>query len=128
MSRILLASLLAAGLWLPAAGARAQPPAKPGEIADAWVLQAHGHVLCRLTLSARATKAGRYGADIPADCQSALPAGAAGWKPTADGIALVAADGTVLIAFDRWSESLFVSTGSGPDLQLARASLSQKER
>ena len=127
MSRILLALLLATGLWLPAAGARAQA-ARPGEIADAWVLQAHGHVLCRLTLSGRATKAGPYGADIPADCQSALPAGAAGWKPTADGIVLVAADGAVLVAFDRWSESLFVSSGPGPDLQLARASPSHKER
>ena len=127
MSRILLATLLAAGLCLPAAVARAQA-ARLGEIADAWVLQTHGHLICRLTLSGRASKAGLYRADIPADCQSALPAGAAGWKPTPDGLALVGADGGALITFNRWSESLFVSTGSGPDLQMARASLSHKER
>lgn len=127
MSRILLATLLAAGLWLPAAGARAQA-IRPGEIADAWLLQSHGKALCHLTLSGRATKAGPYGADIPADCASALPAGASGWKPTPDGLALVGADGAVLIAFDRWSESLFVSAGPGPDLQLARASPTHKER
>jgi len=127
MSRILLAALLAAGLWLPASVASAQA-ARAGDIADAWLLQAHGQVLCRLTLSGRASHGGPYHANIPADCRSALPAGATGWKPTPDGIVLVAADGEVLVAFARWSESLFVSSGPGPDLQLARAPLTHKER
>jgi len=132
MSRILLAAAVAAALWLPVSVASAQPAGaapKPGEVADAWLLESHGQIICRLTLSHRATRAGPYGAEIPADCRGALPAGAAGWKPITDGITLVAADGAVLIAFERWSESLFVSTGSGaPDLQLARAPIAPQGR
>jgi hypothetical protein len=129
MSRILLAATLAAGLWLPAAATAQPPEAKPGEIADAWQLQSHGHVVCRLTLSGRVTRGGHYGAEIPEACREALPPGAVGWKPVPDGIALVAADGAVLIAFERWSESLFVAGGPGaPDLQLARAPINHGER
>ncbi len=132
MSRILLAAAVAAALWPPLSAAQAQPAGaapKPGDVADAWLLQGRGQIICRLTLSGRATKAGPYGAEIPADCRNALPAGAAGWKPIADGIALVAADGSVLVAFERWSESLFVSTGAGaPDLQLARAPIAPEAR
>ena len=44
-----------------------------------------------------------------------------GWAPTGDGMALTGSDGHVLIAFSRWSNSLFVShRASGFDLQLRR--------
>jgi hypothetical protein len=125
MSRTLLALAAVAGLALPAAA----QPARRGDVADAWQLQSHGHTVCRLTLSGRPTRAGPYGADIPEACREALPAGAAGWTPIPDGLALVAAYGAVLVAFERWSESLYVSSGAGaPDLQLARAPIARKER
>jgi hypothetical protein len=129
---MLVAAAVAAALSFDASLALAQPERarlEPGAVADAWLLQSHGRVVCRLTLSSRATKAGPYGAEIPDDCRAALPPGATGWKPAADGIALVGADGAVLVAFDRWSESLFVSTGAGaPDLQLSRAPTARKGR
>jgi hypothetical protein len=126
MRRNLLAVAASAALSLAATGALAQPPATPSEIPDSWDLQSHGHVVCRLTLSGRATHGGAYGAQIPEACRGALPPGAAGWTPTPGGIALVAPDGSVLVNFDRWSESLFVSTSAGPDLQLARAPLGER--
>jgi hypothetical protein len=122
--------VIAAALGLSALPALAQPPAKPNEVADSWQLESKGQILCVLRLTGRPAKGGaRYGAEIPADCRAALPAGAAGWTPTEGGMALVAADGTALVSFERWSESLFVSTGAGvPDLQLSRAPVGRPGR
>jgi hypothetical protein len=122
MGRMPIIAAIAAALTLTAGGALAKP-ANPGEMADSWLLQSHGQTLCQLKLSGTANQAGVLGAQIPADCGSNLPAGATGWKPTDQGLALVAADGSVLMNFHRWSESLYVSSaaGGGPDLQLSRA-------
>jgi hypothetical protein len=123
MKRALFAAAMAAAAL--AGAARAQPPpaaATPAGVADSWLVESHGQVLCALRLSNRKTKGGFFGAEVPAECGGALPAGVAGWRPTADGVELVGAGGSTVIAFERWSESLFVSTGAGaPDLQLSRA-------
>ena len=69
-------------------------------------------------------KAGDAGflAATTASCGDALPGAVAGWAPTGDGMALTGTDGKVLIAFNRWSNSLFVShRASGADLQLRRS-------
>jgi hypothetical protein len=122
MSRIVVTAACAAVASLSCGLAAAQPPASPGAVADAWQLQSRGRVVCTLELYGRAPKGGPYAAEIPSDCRGALPPGVVGWKPTPEGIALVARDGAAVVAFERWSESLFVSTGAGaPDLQLARA-------
>jgi hypothetical protein len=97
-------------------------PLVPAEAAGAWTLVEAGQSpICIVTLGgAKAGDAG-FAAKAPAACNSALPGGVAGWSPTADGMALNSADGHVLIAFNRWSNSLFVShRASGTDLQLRR--------
>lgn len=96
-------------------------PLSPAEAAGAWRLSSAGADICTVTLAPR--KAGDAGflAVASRACGDALPAGVAGWTPTGDGMALTGADGKVLIAFDRWSNSLFVSHRSvGADLQLRR--------
>ena len=96
-------------------------PLSPAEAAGAWSLSSAGADICTVTLGPR--KAGDAGflAVAPESCGDALPAGVAGWTPTGDGMALTATDGKVLIAFNRWSNSLFVShRASGADLQLRR--------
>jgi hypothetical protein len=120
-TRLLIAS--AALALASGAAALADPPAvAPNQMADSWLLQSQGQTLCTVKLSERHVNGGAYAANIPANCQDSLPAGAVGWSPTADGVGLVGADGVTLIDFHRWSESLFVShRGSGRDLQLSRA-------
>lgn len=104
---------LGCGLAL-AADNEAGVPLSPGEAAGGWTLQSAGHAICMLKLTA--THQARAG-----DCGGALPAGIAGWATTASGMALTGADGQVLMRFDRWSNSLFVSRrASGEDLQLMR--------
>ena len=97
-------------------------PLTPAEAAGAWTLVEAGQErVCVLTLGA--DKAGDAGfvARAPASCHRALPDGAAGWTPTSDGMALIGPDGRVVIAFDRWSNSLFVSHRNGLlDLELRR--------
>lgn len=114
------ASLIAILAALAPAAASAGP-AVPREMADSWRVESHGHTLCVVRLSDHAGGAGVYGAQIPADCGTSLPAGVAGWKPTPDGLALVGADGSSILPMDRWSESLYVASGpNAPDLQLSR--------
>ncbi|MDR3512972.1 MAG: AprI/Inh family metalloprotease inhibitor [Caulobacteraceae bacterium] len=122
MNRILPVAI-AAVLSLSVGAAFAQPPASPTETPDSWQVQAKGHTVCVIRLTGRAAHGGAFRAAIPADCAGGpLPGGVTGWKPTPGGMALVGEDGSTLVNLDRWSESLFVSSGPGaPDLQLARA-------
>ena len=97
-----------------AADNEAGVPLSPAEAVGGWTLQSAGHAICMLRLTANhLARAG--------DCGGALPSGVAGWATTANGMALTGADGQVLMRFDRWSNSLFVSRRtSGEDLQLMR--------
>jgi hypothetical protein len=97
-----------------AADNEAGVPLSPAEAAGGWTLQSAGHAICMLRLTANhLARAG--------DCGGALPSGVAGWATTSNGVALTGADGQVLMRFDRWSNSLFVSRRtSGDDLQLMR--------
>jgi len=97
-------------------------PLAPAEAAGAWKLSSAGTDICTVTLKAgKAGDAGFMAAATPS-CGDALPAGVSGWAPTGDGMALTGPDGKVLIAFNRWSNSLFVShRASGADLQLRRS-------
>jgi hypothetical protein len=106
-----------------AADHEAGVPLSPAEAAGAWVLNNGPDTpVCTVTLHAAKAGTSGFAADAPAACGAALPAGVTGWAPTGDGMALTGADGKVLIAFNRWSNSLFVShRSSGIDLQLRRA-------
>jgi|SRR5579872_2340180 len=115
-----LAAALAAGA-AAAADNEAGVPLTPAEAAGAWTLESGGHAVCRVELSPRRAGDAGYGAQASGDCAGALPAGVAGWTPTGDGMALTGRDGHVLLAFNRWSNSLFVShQASGVDIQLQR--------
>ena len=122
---VIAAALAGAGLLAAAPGALAEDnqaglPLAPSEAAGAWTLAAGGHDICVVTLSAKRTGAA-YAAQAPTTCGADLPGSIAGWQPTADGMRFVAADGAPLTAFNRWSNSLFVShRASGVDLQLRR--------
>jgi hypothetical protein len=89
-------------------------PLTPAEAAGVWTLATGGRDQCRLTLSpAHAVKA-------DAGCREILP-GPAGWQATRDGMELTDASGKTILAFHRWSNSLFVShRSSGADVQLRR--------
>jgi hypothetical protein len=114
---ILTAMILAAATPLAAAAEdnQAGTPLAPAEAAGAWTLQSGGRPLCVMNL----TKDGKVRAETA--CAPILPAQPAGWRSTADGMQLTGADGRQLIAFNRWSNSLFVShRESGADVQLKR--------
>ena len=99
----------------------AQTPLRPTDAGGTWTLETKGADVCRLELSGATVSAGVYGARVPATCGDLVPAGVQGWAPTADGMALVGSGGARLIAFNRWSNSLFVShRSSGEDIQLRR--------
>jgi hypothetical protein len=103
-----------------AADHEAGVPLAPAEAAGTWTLESGGHSLCRLTLSPDKA-AGGYGVQVPATCGDVLPTTPAAWAPTHDGMQFVGADGQALLAFNRWSNSLFVSHRiSGVDIQLRR--------
>jgi hypothetical protein len=92
-------------------------PLSPAEAAGAWTLESHGRAICMVRLSAD------HGASPSQDCAGALPGAVSGWRPTSDGMALTDGSGQQVLAFSRWSNSLFVSTrSSGTDLQLMRGS------
>jgi hypothetical protein len=124
--RLRYAVIAAAGwLLLPgfaaAADNEAGVPLAPSDAAGPWTLESGGGSLCTLTLSSQKAGGAGYGVSVPASCGDVLPPATAGWTPTGDGMSLNGADGTVLIAFNRWSNSLFVShRASGTDLQLKR--------
>jgi hypothetical protein len=119
------ASLIAAGLSAAALLAGAQfavaedneagVPLTPAEAAGAWTVASQGKDLCVLSLGAGHT------VKAPASCNDVLPGGATTWQPTKDGVQLIGANGQAVIAFHRWSNSLFVShRASGVDIQLRR--------
>ena len=96
-------------------------PLNTAEAAGTWSLSSGGSDICKVTLGGAKVGNAGYSASAPATCGEALPSGVAGWTPTGDGMALTGTDGKVLIAFNRWSNSLFVShRSSGADLQLRR--------
>ena len=121
--------LIAAALGLTAAGAGAAQaqdqvgpddheagvPLTPAEAAGAWTVATGGRDVCQLTLTAA------HGVKAPSSCAAALPTSPAGWQPTRDGVQLTDAGGQPVLAFHRWSNSLFVSRrSSGVDVQLRR--------
>jgi len=104
-------------------GAQAGTPLAPADAAGPWTLQSKGGAVCAVTLTARsAAVGGDFVASIGPECQQAYGmAAAAAWKPTRDGLAFTAGDGSTVVGFNRWSNSLFVShRASGADLQLSR--------
>jgi hypothetical protein len=120
------AACAAALTALPALAAdhEAGVPLTPAEAAGVWTLETGGRDLCTMTLGTQKTGAG-YAVQA-ASCASALPATPSAWRPTSDGMALVGADGARVVAFNRWSNSLFVShRASGTDLQLRRGTTPQ---
>ena len=119
-SGLILACLLGAAGVASAADEEAGVPLAPNDAAGAWSLESGGHTLCVLRLGA-AKAAGGYALQAPASCQGDLPSQPVAWTPTRDGMGLVGADGSTLIRFSRWSNSLFVShRSSGVDVQLRR--------
>jgi hypothetical protein len=116
-----LAGALVATAAANAADNQAGLPLSPADAAGAWTLESAGASICTVKLSAQKAGSAGFRVDAPAACDQVLPAGAVAWTPTADGMALNGSDGKVLIAFNRWSNSLFVShRASGTDLQLKR--------
>jgi hypothetical protein len=103
-------------------GAQAGAPLAPGDAAGAWTLQSKGGAICAVTLSAKARAGGSFGATVGPACLNAYAMTAvAGWRPTRDGLAFTDGSGGTVVAFNRWSNSLFVShRASGADLQLSR--------
>ena len=98
-----------------AADHEAGVPLTPAEAAGAWTVEAGGHAICIIQLTAN------HGAAPAQNCGDSLPSGITGWTATADGMALTGAGGQVLAPFNRWSNSLFVShRSSGVDVQLMR--------
>jgi len=90
-------------------------PLTPAEAAGAWTVASQGQDLCVLTLGAEHT------VKAPRACSDALPGNPTTWQPTKDGMQLIGAGGQPVLAFHRWSNSLFVShRSSGVDIQLRR--------
>ena len=111
---IVLAALAAAGAAY-AADNEAGVPLSPAEAAGAWTISSEGQDLCTLTLNAS------HGVKSSSACNSALSGAPASWQATADGVQLLGSDGKQIMAFHRWSNSLFVShRRSGEDIQLRR--------
>ena len=117
---IIASALAAAGLIASAAAAQtgdneAGVPLTPNEAAGSWAVASQGKDLCTLTLGAA------HSVKAPASCNDALAGNPTGWQPTKDGMQLTGAGGQPMLAFHRWSNSLFVShRSSGVDLQLRR--------
>jgi len=117
---IIAAALAAAGLLAGAASAQtgdneAGVPPTPAEAAGAWTVASQGKDLCVLTLGAA------HSVKAPATCNDALTGNPTGWQATKDGMQLTGAGGRPMLAFHRWSNSLFVShRSSGVDIQLRR--------
>jgi hypothetical protein len=90
-------------------------PLTPAEAAGGWTLSSNGRPVCTVFLSARHTvRAG-------ANCEAVLRAEPVAWAPAADGVRLTGPNGQTVMAFDRWSNSLFVSrVGSYADVQMRR--------
>ncbi|HEY5289783.1 MAG TPA: AprI/Inh family metalloprotease inhibitor [Caulobacteraceae bacterium] len=124
MRPLAIAAGLAATVFLAgqAAGAdhEAGVPLTPSEAAGAWSLEQNGQTICTLDLGRQRAHEG-FSVRSRGTCGDALQAPPVAWAPTADGMKLVGADGQTVVAFGRWSNSLFVtSPGSGVSLQLRR--------
>jgi len=123
MNRLMLGAALAATFAVGTAVAadnEAGVPLTPAEAAGSWSVESAGHTLCLVRLGAGKAPGG-YAAQAAPECQGALTAIPVAWTPTADGMALVDADGQAFLKFNRWSNSLFVShRSSGVDVQLRR--------
>ena len=122
----LIAGMLMAGVVVSApqvvfaADHEAGVPLTVGEAVGAWTVESGGRNLCVMTLGKDKMGQG-FSAHVPSTCADAVPAGVTSWAPAAGGMSLDGADGKVLIAFSRWSNSLFVShRSSGVDIQLKR--------
>lgn len=90
-------------------------PLTPAEAAGAWTVSSAGKDLCTLSLTAG------HGVKAPPTCGDALSGSPTAWTATSDGMALNGPSGQLMIAFHRWSNSLFVShRSSGVDIQLRR--------
>lgn len=117
---IIAAALAATALLAGAAVAQtgdneAGVPLTPAEAAGAWTVASQGRDLCVLTLGAA------HSVKAPASCNDALTGNPTGWQPTKDGMQMTGAGGQPMLAFHRWSNSLFVShRSSGVDVQLRR--------
>lgn len=108
------AATLLAGGSATAADNEAGVPLSPAEAAGVWTLASNGQTLCLLTLRRD------HGARALGSCGSALSAPPTGWTPAPDGMRLLGSDGTTLLNFHRWSNSLFIAHAPGGDLQLRR--------
>ena len=109
------AVLLAGAQLAVAEDNEAGVPLTPAEAAGAWTVASQGQDLCVLTLGAEHT------VKAPRSCNDAVPGNPTSWQPTKDGMQLIGANGQPVIAFHRWSNSLFVShRSSGVDIQLRR--------
>jgi hypothetical protein len=109
------AALVAGASSVRAADNEAGVPLTPTEAAGSWTVASNGQDLCTVTLSAS------HGAKAQSSCRDVIPGAPTTWQSTSDGVQLLSADGHELIAFHRWSNSLFVShRSSGVDLQLRR--------
>ena len=94
---------------------QAGTPLAPAEAAGPWTVSSAGRDLCVLSLG------GDHTVKASTDCAEALPVRPTAWEPTRDGMRLMGPDGAPLLAFNRWSNSLFVShRASGVDIQLRR--------
>jgi hypothetical protein len=119
-SALIAVGLAAAALFVGARFAVAEDneagvPLTPAEAAGAWTVASQGQDLCVLTLGAEHT------VKAPRSCSDALPGNPTTWQPTKDGMQLIGAGGQPVLAFHRWSNSLFVShRSSGVDIQLRR--------
>ena len=125
MKALLIAAGLAAAGLLTAGSAPAQEtgppdheagvPLTPAEAAGVWTVSSGGRDLCTLSLTAA------HGVKAPATCADVLTGAPTAWTATSDGMALNGPNGQLMIAFHRWSNSLFVShRASGLDVQLRR--------
>jgi Protease inhibitor Inh len=89
-------------------------PLTPKEAAGAWTVSSGGQDLCVLNLGAAHTVKAASG------CGDALASAPTAWQATHDGMQLMSG-GQPVLAFHRWSNSLFVShRASGVDIQLRR--------
>ncbi len=112
--------LMSAPAPVLAADHEAGVPLTPAEAAGAWTVESGGRSICVISLGTGKVSSLGYEAMVPSTCGDEL-SGVAAWAPAPGGMALVGPDGHTVIAFGRWSNSLFVShRSSGVDIQLKR--------
>jgi protease inhibitor Inh len=117
-----LGATTAIGQSAPPSDPQAGAPLAPADAAGTWTLSSKGGAICAVTLKAKPASDGAYPVVVPQACQDAYAMGpVTAWKPTGDGMAFTGTDGSTIVAFSRWSNSLLVSKrASGTDLQLMR--------